>query len=542
MPDYPSAFDRFSDYPLDEIPYEETVPRRRPAGSSSGGLRSGSAPRRASPAPKIWDAETQEASTAGVITVGTAVARLQGVVNGLLAGVWISGEVSNLSRPASGHVYFTLKDGDAQLRCAYFAGAARRRPAVFRIGDKIEVRGQIDIYARSGDLQIKIADWRHAGMGALYEAYLHLKEKLREEGVFDAERKKRLPHFLRRAVVVTSEQAAALQDVIRTVRRRTPWIRLTLLPAYVQGDEAPESLIRALRRADGLGADAILLVRGGGSFEDLMAFNDETLVRTISMLETPVIAGIGHESDETLASLAADVCASTPTAAAEQLGADERFWREQFDTFERRLTVLTDRRLDEADQTLDYYDERLGTVSQVIGEKAGSLGRLSALLSQLAASGLADRAARLSRSAARLQGPDAVLEAKVAALKKGAAALDDAMMRTMQSSSEMERKAGARLDAAVERTLSWREKEFALAGKRLPDPQQLLAGLSERLRGATRTLAALDPERPLRSGYALVRRGDTVIARAGETAAGEALTVTFADGAADVVVSRTVSR
>ena len=301
----------------------------------------------------------EPARSENVLGVGAAVARIRSALGGMLGGVWVSGEVSNLSMPASGHVYLTLKDRDASIRCAYFAGSARRHPATFRTGDRIEVTGAVDVYAKSGDLQIKVTDWRHAGAGALYEAYLRLKARLSAEGLFFEGLKKPLPFFVRRVVVVTSAQAAALQDVRRTIDRRTPWVRLMLSPAYVQGESAPLSLMAAIDRADAAGADVILLVRGGGSFEDLSAFNDERLVRKLRSLKTPVIAGVGHESDETLAALAADVCASTPTAAAEHIGPDIHYWRSLLDDFEERMTLAVDRKTDDAGQTLDRLEARM---------------------------------------------------------------------------------------------------------------------------------------------------------------------------------------
>ena len=318
----------------------------------------------------------EPARSENVLGVGAAVARIRSALGGMLGGVWVSGEVSNLSMPASGHVYLTLKDRDASIRCAYFAGSARRHPATFRTGDRIEVTGAVDVYAKSGDLQIKVTDWRHAGAGALYEAYLRLKARLSAEGLFFEGLKKPLPFFVRRVVVVTSAQAAALQDVRRTIDRRTPWVRLMLSPAYVQGESAPLSLMAALDRADAAGADVILLVRGGGSFEDLSAFNDERLVRKLRSLKTPVIAGVGHESDETLAALAADVCASTPTAAAEHIGPDIHYWRSLLDDFEERMTLAVDRKTDDAGQTLDRLEARMSRQDGFLSRQEGQSSQL----------------------------------------------------------------------------------------------------------------------------------------------------------------------
>lgn len=516
----------------------------------------------------------ESARAENVIGVGAAVARIRGVLGGMLGGLWISGEVSNLSMPASGHAYFTIKDRDASIRCAYFAGSARRHPATFRTGDRIEVTGAVDVYAKSGDLQIKISDWRHAGAGALYEAYLRLKARLSAEGLFADALKKPLPFFVRRAVVVTSAQAAALQDVRRTIARRTPWVELQLAAAYVQGELAPASLMAALDCADAAGADVILLVRGGGSFEDLSAFNDERLVRKLRTLKTPVIAGIGHESDETLAGLAADVCASTPTAAAEHVSQDIHYWRSLLDEFERCLTLAVGRMTDDASQTLDQLESRLrrqdgflvrleadlvrssmllerlaggslqgrGARLEAAGAGLAGLGRLperrSAALEGLsrrlrdAADGmLGERSRRLERSALCLQSPDAVLRAKTARLS----ALDKTLERVA------ERACGARgtrlaqaelgLAAGFRQSMQQKGMELKLLERRLPDMERRLDEASLRLRALGHALAGLDPDKPLRLGYARIERKDGTVSSAAEIAPGDELTLCFADGA-----------
>ena len=255
-----------------------------------------------------------------LITVSALLARVESRIETLATGWWITGEVAEAKVSAANHCYFTLRDEGGQIRCVLFAGVLKSLEAAgdfeIRAGDKLEVAGSLMVYPRSGDLQLRVLRVRRAGMGALYEAFLRLRAKLEAEGLFRPERKKPLPAFVRHVCVLTSSKGAALHDVLTTLKRRTPWIRITFANVLVQGADAPGSICRGLRAADECGADLLLLVRGGGSFEDLNAFNDETLARTIASLKTPVIAGIGHETDVTIAELVADRRASTPTAAA----------------------------------------------------------------------------------------------------------------------------------------------------------------------------------------------------------------------------------
>ena len=484
---------------------------------------------RAAPAPHAA-AQAGAVLAPGVISVGDAVAKLRGVVSGMLAGVWISGEVGNLSRPASGHVYFTLKDREAQIRCAYFAGAARRHPAAFRQGDRIEVSGRADIYGARGELQLVAADWRPAGRGELYEAYLRLKARLEAEGLFAAERKRPLRAFVRTAALVTSEKGAAIADAVRTVRRRTPWVRLLLFPALVQGDGAPASLIAALRRADAAGADAVLLVRGGGSFEDLYCFNDEGLVRTVAAMRTPVVAGIGHEIDETLAGLAADVTASTPTAAAEQLGPDRAFWERRLAAAFSQIARGSDRRLSDAAQGLDILAERLLTFRSAAALRSERLAGLGERLGAAALAALQEAEARCGRAGAVISSPARVLEAPAVRLAAAGRALsafgqgfDDVPKRSLA-------RASALLAAQERRALGDAEKSLALAEAHLPAPGLWLGAAERRLAAMAQTMAALDPDRPLRAGYVRVERDGAVLTRAAEARPGDALSLFFADG------------
>ena len=235
-----------------------------------------------------------------------------------LQEVWVQGEISNLSRPSSGHVYFTLKDSGAALKCVMWKGEAARLRFAPQDGMAIEVHGSLGIYEVAGQYQLYADSLRPLGEGALYQEFLRLKALLEAEGLFNPARKRPIPELPRRIGIVTSPTGAALRDMLNTLRRRMPLAEVILAPAPVQGDEAPAALVAALRALNRIAApDVILLARGGGSIEDLWAFNDERVVRAVSASQAPVITGVGHETDFTLADFAADLRAPTPTAAAE---------------------------------------------------------------------------------------------------------------------------------------------------------------------------------------------------------------------------------
>jgi exodeoxyribonuclease VII large subunit len=235
-----------------------------------------------------------------------------------LHGIWVVGEISNLARPASGHLYFTLKDASAALRCVVWKSAASRLRIALEDGSAVEVHGNLSVYEAGGQYQLYVDTLHLAGEGALYQEFLRLKTLLEAEGFFDPRRKRPIPPQPRRIGIVTSPSGAALHDMLNTIRRRLPLVEVVLAPSPVQGSEAPLALIEALSALNRIASpDVILLARGGGSIEDLWAFNDERLVRAISQSAAPVITGVGHETDVTLADFAADLRAPTPTAAAE---------------------------------------------------------------------------------------------------------------------------------------------------------------------------------------------------------------------------------
>src|SRR5574339_974919 len=234
-----------------------------------------------------------------------------------LQDVWVQGEISNLSRPASGHVYFTLKDSSAALRCVMWKTSAARLNTGLQDGMSVEVHGRIGIYEVSGQYQLYSDQIRPVGEGALYQEFMRLKAMLEAEGLFAPERKRLIPMFPHKIGIVTSATGAAVRDMLNTLRRRLPLVEVILAPSPVQGAEAPPALVKALQALLLQSPDVILLARGGGSIEDLWAFNDERVVRAVALSPIPVICGVGHETDFTLCDFAADLRAPTPTAAAE---------------------------------------------------------------------------------------------------------------------------------------------------------------------------------------------------------------------------------
>ena len=256
-----------------------------------------------------------------------------------LQDVWVTGEVSNFSRPASGHVYFTLKDSAASLRCVMWRNAAMRQSFTPHDGEAIDVHGSISIYEAGGQYQLYADLFRKAGEGALYAEFLRIKALLEAEGLFSPERKRPIPTRPRRIGIVTSPTGAALQDILNTLKRRYPLVEVILAATPVQGDEAPLSIIKALRDVVRVAQpDLIILARGGGSIEDLWAFNDERVARAIAGSPVPVITGVGHETDFTIADFVSDLRAPTPTAAAELATPNQADLRLDLADLSNRLT------------------------------------------------------------------------------------------------------------------------------------------------------------------------------------------------------------
>ena len=268
--------------------------------------------------------------------------------------VAVQGEISNFTRASSGHWYFSLKDEQAQVRCAMFKGRAQWTDFVPRDGDRVELNAQVRLYEPRGDYQLLVDAIRRAGAGALLEAFHRLKEKLTQQGLLETERKRPLPFFIKTVGIITSPEAAALHDVVATLQTRAPYVRLILYPTPVQGAEAAKKIIQALTLANQRAeADVLILCRGGGSMEDLWCFNDEALAHAIAASALPVVTGVGHETDFTIADFVADVRAPTPTAAAQIVARPLQEWLGHLQVQQRHLVQIMQRKLDNASLRLD---------------------------------------------------------------------------------------------------------------------------------------------------------------------------------------------
>lgn len=424
--------------------------------------------------------------------VGALVQAVGRLLEARFSPVAVRGEISGFARAASGHCYFALKDQAGQLRCAMFRRAASLLDFEPGEGDQVEVRGRVSVYEPRGDLQLVVESMARAGQGALFEQFLRLKARLEREGLFDAARKRPLPAMPRGIGIVTSLGAAALHDVLSTLVRRVPHIPVLVVPAAVQGVTAPAELAQALQklyqrapsgraRASDSGReladspiDLILLVRGGGSIQDLWAFNDERLARTIARSPVPVISGVGHETDFTIADFVADVRAPTPTGAAELASQPRAQWLGELDARGERLQRALHRRLDAEAQRIDRLVARLGRPSGAVAAERLRLAGAGQRLRHALAWGLDQERARLQRLGERLP-----------------AAL------------------AARIDAA-----------------------------RQRLERAALGLSLLDPRLVLERGYAwLEDEAGRPVTRAAQTALDQPLAATLADGRVDVRVT-----
>ena len=295
-----------------------------------------------------------------ILTVGELNRAIAESLEQSFDSVLVGGEVSNFKAYDSGHWYFSLKDEEGQIRCVMFRGKNGQVGFMPQSGDRIEVSANLGIYVPRGDVQLTVQSMRKAGVGGLYEAFLKLKAKLQKEGLFDEDRKRELPTYPLTIAIVTSAQAAALHDVLSTLARRAPHIQVIIYPTLVQGPDAPAQIIAAIESANQEAlADLILLVRGGGSIEDLWAFNDEDLAYVIADSVLPIISGVGHESDFTIADFVADLRAPTPTGAAEQAAPARQVLLNELDHFQAVLADRLRQRLEREAQTLDQLTLRL---------------------------------------------------------------------------------------------------------------------------------------------------------------------------------------
>lgn len=425
---------------------------------------------------------------------------LGGLLEDSLPRLWVQGEVSNFVRPASGHWYFTLKDAGAQLRCVMFKGSnfsIRPQP---RDGDSVLVRGSVALYAARGDLQLICEHLEAAGEGALLRAFEQLKARLAAEGLFDEKLKRPLPRAPRAIGLITSATGAAVQDVRSALARRYPLCPVYLYPVPVQGNDAPPAIIQALRELPRRApVDVILLVRGGGSLEDLWAFNDESLARAIRACTVPVVTGVGHEIDTTIADYAADLRAPTPTAAAELASPDMADWRTQIEAGSRDLGYAMQERLQAAHERLRQLAHRL----QLLHPQRR----------------LRDTAQRLDELSLRLQ---------------------QSQRQQLQRTATHVRHLGSRLAAAAPlHAVRLRARQVEHLHARLHTRMQL--GVQTRqaqLARADALLASLNPRAVLQRGYAIALRADgSVVSDARTATPGETLRVQLAQGALDTTIT-----
>lgn len=408
---------------------------------------------------------------------------------------WVRGEVSNFTPAASGHWYFTLKDNGASVRAVMFRSRAAAVGFIPKSGDQIELKGRVTLYEARGEYQIQAEQMRRAGVGSLFEAFLVLKNKLAQEGLFDALNKREIVEHPRAIGVITSLSAAALRDVLTALERRAPHVPVIIYPAMVQGAGSALQLRQALALAnERQEVDTLLLVRGGGSIEDLWSFNDEALARDISASLIPVVSGVGHETDFTIADFVADLRAPTPTAAAElvctaRLALSDRACRAQ-----EQLTLAMQRKLDRFSQRVDRLAASLVSPVQRLSHQSE---RLSGLVFRLRAAN--QRSDQQRRTAA----------------DRAIARMRVVLPELSASRINVQRAAGA-LDAGYRRMQALRAAR--------------LASLEAQCR-------ALSPEQTLSRGYAIVRtQQGTVVRSSREVSQTDTLEVRFNSGAADVQV------
>lgn len=428
-------------------------------------------------APHVWD-------------VGALCRAIADALQARFNPVAVRGEVAGFSRAASGHCYFTLKDVQGQMRCAMFRRTADGLGFMPRDGELVEVQGRLGVYEQRGDLQLVVEGMQRAGQGALFEQFLRLKDRLQAEGLFESARKRALPAMPRAIGLVTSLGAAALHDVATALARRVPHIPVIVVPALVQGMPAPASLCQALLKMylltpSGEGersikhqippVDVILLVRGGGSMEDLWAFNDEQLARTIVQSPVPIVSGVGHETDFTITDFCADLRAPTPTAAAELVAQSQAHWLQALDLLRQRLSDGGQRQIEQRYQRQDMAAQRLGRPSSI----------------------LAGAHARLGHLAQRMQ---------------------HAVRMHLQQAQQTQHHLGSRLPMAL---------------------PHVLARHAERLDKAALRMQLLNPQHVLERGYAVLTdaRGHVVL-RASQVGLGDPLQARLAEGVLDLTVSQ----
>jgi exodeoxyribonuclease VII large subunit len=429
------------------------------------------------------------------LTVTELNRRSRQLLEGEFGLIWVVGEISRATLATSGHWYFVLKDEGAAIDCAMFKGRAQYLDFRPENGLKVEVRARVTVYEPRGAYQLAVEQMRHAGLGALFEAFEKLKARLGKEGLFDESRKKPLPVHPRAIGIVTSPAAAALRDILATLARRAPMVPVILYPTLVQGEGAAAQVARAIETANARReCDVLIVARGGGSLEDLWAFNEEAVARAIAASTIPVVSGVGHETDFTIADFVADLRAATPTAAAVAASPDREALILQLARARARLTRNATRAVDDAAQRLDLAARRLLTPVERLARGRDQVAALGRRLSLQARQAVSLRAASIRGLAPRI--------------RAAAPSLDDAS-----------------------RSLALLWRRLAAAASRSQREHR------SRLAAATASLSHLDPAQVLSRGYAIVRAAGGTVVRSGTSlAAGDELDLTLAEGGAAVTV------
>ncbi|RTZ47726.1 exodeoxyribonuclease VII large subunit [Candidimonas sp. SYP-B2681] len=435
------------------------------------------------------DSVNFELANDGIWTVTQLNRQVGQLLEANFSRIWVRGEISNFTQAASGHWYFSIKDEGAAVKAVMFRGRAQATGFIPKPGERFEFRVNVTLYEPRGDYQLQVESMRRAGRGDLHEAFLILKEKLAAEGLFDQGRKREIKPMPLAVGVVTSMAAAALRDVLTALARRAPHVPVIIYPAPVQGMDSAGKLVQALQDAIARNeVDTLLLVRGGGSLEDLWSFNDETLARTIASSPIPIISGVGHETDFTIADFVADLRAPTPTAAAELSCRTRQTCLNQVDAAFNALTVSQHRLLERAGLRLDRAVACLVSPQQRLQQQNE---RLQVLKSRLARAASAPH----DRHAARL----ALIRAKLAHAQPRLPELRNELNRQIQHLST--------------------------------STQRLIERRGQRLKAASQTLEALSPKNILERGYAIVRNEDgEIIKNALDLSVGERLAVELGQG------------
>lgn len=413
--------------------------------------------------------------------------------------VTVEGEISNLGRPPSGHIYFSLKDERAQLKCAMFRSAVNRTPFRPENGMLVTVRGRVSLYVERGEYQFVVESMKEAGEGALQRRFEELKKKLEAEGLFDPSRRKPLPAYPRRIALITSPSGAAVRDLVDVIGRRWPLARLRLYPVTVQGADAPPAIRAALAAANRHGwADVLIVGRGGGSLEDLWAFNDEGVARAVAASGIPVVSAVGHETDFTICDFVADLRAPTPSAAAELATPDGRALLERFRRSERQLRARWEGVHQRNSQALDHLSHRLQQ--------------------QHPENRLRDQAQRLASLSNRSR-----------------RSVDRAISERRQRVSHLAR----RLDAhRPDRRLAEASRRIAVLSARLSrEMESTLRDAGTRVRHLARTLNAVSPLETIARGYAVITGPEgKVVSKTAQVERGDSVTARLSDGSLELTV------